>query len=310
MDDSASLTRAEISLEGLSIGDAFGQRFFSIQPNLESLIRNHAVPAAPWNWTDDTAMALSVVEVLRRRRGIDQDALARCFAERYAAEPARGYGATAHQILRDIGLGVPWRQAAGSVFEGSGSMGNGAAMRVAPLGGYFADDLEEVVRQAILSAQPTHAHPEGQAGAVAVAVAAAMAWRMRGSPPELAARAMMEEVRKRTPAGETLAGLERAVTLGTGCDPGTAVAALGNGSRVISSDTVPFALWCAARHLGDFEEALWVTVSGLGDRDTTCAIVGGIIALRVGREGLPVKFLRARETLEPASGSRSSMTRP
>jgi ADP-ribosylglycohydrolase len=51
---------------------------------------------------------------------------------------------------------------------------------------------------------------------------------------------------------------------------------MGNG--VTSQDTVPLALWRAARHLGNFEEALWATVSGPGDRDTTCAIVGGILA--------------------------------
>jgi ADP-ribosylglycohydrolase len=39
--------------------------------------------------------------------------------------------------------------------------------------------------------------------------------------------------------------------------------------------------------VSDFEEAMWTTVAGLGDRDTTCAIVGGIVALRVGEAGLP-----------------------
>jgi ADP-ribosylglycohydrolase len=66
---------------------------------------------------------------------------------------------------------------------------------------------------------------------------------------------------------------------------------------VCAHDTVPFALWCAARHLDDFAAALWTTVSGLGDRDTTCAIVGGIVALAVGEAGIPAEFLAAREPL-------------
>ena len=66
---------------------------------------------------------------------------------------------------------------------------------------------------------------------------------------------------------------------------------------MIAQDTVPFALWCAARQLTHFEEALWATVSGFGDRDTTCAIVGGIVSLAVGREGLPAEWLAARESL-------------
>ncbi len=46
-------------------------------------------------------------------------------------------------------------------------------------------------------------------------------------------------------------------------------------SIISSRDTVPFVIWSAARHLHDFETALWETVVGLGDRDTTAAMVGG-----------------------------------
>ena len=53
---------------------------------------------------------------------------------------------------------------ADSVFGGMGSMGNGAAMRVAPLGAYWADDYSTVVEQARLSADVTHAHADGQTG--------------------------------------------------------------------------------------------------------------------------------------------------
>jgi ADP-ribosylglycohydrolase len=72
---------------------------------------------------------------------------------------------------------------------------------------------------------------------------------------------------------------------------------LGCGLRVTAPDTVPFALWCAARHLEDYVEALWATVSGLGDRDTTCAMVGGVVALATGREAIPADWLDAREPL-------------
>jgi len=100
-----------------------------------------------------------------------------------------------------------------------------------------------------------------------------------------------------TPDGETRAGISRALRLPLGSPVRTAVSALGNGSRVISQDTVPFALWCAARHLAHFEDALWATVSGFGDRDTTCAIVGGIVSLGVGRDALPSEWLASRESL-------------
>jgi ADP-ribosylglycohydrolase len=292
------LARARLALEGLSIGDAFGERFFISPSVVESLVSQRAFPAPPWRWTDDTAMALSVFEVLSANGGIDRDALAGLFALRHRHDPMRGYGATAHEILDAIDRGLHWGEAAARPFGGQGSMGNGSAMRVAPVGAYFADDLTEVVVHARASAEPTHAHPDAHAGAVAVAVAAALAWQMGSGQRPRSAGALLEGVLRLTPAGPTREGLERAASLAFDLSPAAAVELLGNGSQVICADTVPFSIWCAARHLDDFEEAMWATVSGLGDRDTTCAIVGGIVALSVGADGIPDAFVNAREPLE------------
>jgi ADP-ribosylglycohydrolase len=90
----------------------------------------------------------------------------------------------------------------------------------------------------------------------------------------------------------------KAVRLPLSSDVRKAAELMGNGSEVCAHDTVPFALWCAARHLDNFEEALWTTVSALGDRDTTCAIVGGVVAMSVGLQGIPDSFMAAREPLE------------
>ena len=46
--------------------------------------------------------------------------------------------------------------------------------------------------------------------------------------------------------------------------------------KLLLRDTIPFSIWCAAYNLYNFEESLWKAVSVLGDRDTICAIVGGI----------------------------------
>jgi ADP-ribosylglycohydrolase len=109
--------------------------------------------------------------------------------------------------------------------------------------------------------------------------------------------ALLEAVIDHTPEGKTREGLAVARRLPLGESVRSAAEVLGNGSLVVSFDTVPFALWCAARHLARYEEALWATVAGLGDRDTTCAIVGSIVALAVGRDRLPAAWLAAREPL-------------
>lgn len=286
------MARAHRSLVGLSVGDAFGDRFFTSPHSVERLIDLRSLPAGPWLFTDDTVMAASVVDVLSERGCVDRDRLADFFAARYRLDPARGYGATAHGILSRLASGESWQDVSPAAFGGSGSMGNGGAMRAAPIGAYFCDDLSRVTEEARASAEVTHAHPEGQAGAVAVAVAAAYV-ASGGERPE----SLFEAVLAHTSDGQTRAVIEKAARLPLDYDVRTAVSALGNGTQVIAQDTVPFALWCAARHLGQYEEALWTTVSGLGDRDTTCAIVGSIVVLGEATD-VPSEWLSAREPLD------------
>ncbi len=297
-DHASRLERALLSLEGLSVGDAFGERFFQPPTVLAPMLEKRLTPPGRWSYTDDTEMALGVVQVLEEHGRLDQDALAKVFGARYRANPLRGYGQGAHGILQEINLGIPWRVASARVFDGSGSMGNGGAMRVAPLGAYFADDLPRLVSEVRASAEVTHFHPEGQAGAIAIAVAAAWAWRWRARRGP--AQQLFDAVLENTPPGATRSGLERAQALPLETSPSAAAAVLGSGARVLSEDTVPFSVWCAARHLDNYQEALWATVSGLGDRDTTCAITGGIVALSAGREAIPTAWLEARERLQRA----------
>jgi ADP-ribosylglycohydrolase len=287
-------TRALLSLEGLAIGDALGQIFSAAPRAARARVKDNRLPPKPWMRTDDTEMALAIVEVLNRFGHIDQNALARRFAERFDADPDRGYGKMARIILRAVLRGENWQRASAEAFGAAGSKGNGGAMRVAPLGAWFADDLDRVVSEARASAVVTHAHPEGQAGAIAVAVAAATAVQQHGQAPERAARAIFEEVLQRTPAGETREGLARAAQL-TGAEPEEAAKALGSGFLVTAPDTVPFALWSAARHLDHFVEAIVETTACDGDCDTNCAIVGGIVSLFVGLERIPADWRAARE---------------
>src|SRR5690348_14207356 len=102
MNHEAQLSNALVSLEGLAIGDAFGQMFAAGPRAARVRVRENQLPPRPWWRTDDTEMALAIVEVLNRFGRIDQDALARRFAERFAADPDRGYGKMARIILREI----------------------------------------------------------------------------------------------------------------------------------------------------------------------------------------------------------------
>ncbi|MEV6613418.1 ADP-ribosylglycohydrolase family protein [Streptomyces sp. NPDC051051] len=291
---------ARRSLEGLALGDAFGERWFPLfrdrrQAYVE--VRARRMPKEPhWHWTDDTAMALGLFRVLDRYGEVRQRELALAFALGHAADPARGYGHGMHDLLPRV-LREPdrWPEFARDLFGGEGSLGNGAAMRVTPLGAWFHTDLAQVVEQAGRSAEVTHAHPEGIAGAVAVAVAAALSARGRLSIAEVAAL---------TPDSATRDGLARAAGLPFATEPWKASDLLGNGQRIRADDTVPFAVWTAARHPDDLVGALWATAEGFGDVDTTCAITGGIVAARTGVDAVPEQWLRRREALPAGADGR------
>ncbi|MCX4473257.1 ADP-ribosylglycohydrolase family protein [Micromonospora sp. NBC_01655] len=291
------LALARDSLAGLSVGDALGSQFFVPGQRPADLAAGR-LPAPPWQWTDDTEMACSVLTELAGAGEVDRDRLALAFAHR--CEPYRGYGPGAVTTLRLIRTGTPWPVAAASAFDGQGSCGNGAAMRVGPLGAWFADSTRRAAAQARASAEVTHAHPEGIAGAVAVAVAAALAARARldgDRPPP--SRLLAAVATALDPGGEVHQGVRRAAAL-LGRPVAVAAEALGNGSRVTAQDTVPFALWVAATGLDDYPAAIRACVEAGGDVDTTAAIAGAVVAAHTGvgaPGGVPADWLAAREPL-------------
>lgn len=283
------------SLDGLSVGDALGAQFFVPGASLPALLDGH-LPAAPWPWTDDTEMACSIVHELRDHGGIDQDRLAARFAARF--EPYRGYGGGAVVLLRQIRQGAPWRQAAAALFGGQGSMGNGAAMRVAPLGAFHATDSRRAALEAMHSAEVTHAHPEAVLGAMAVAVAAAEVGgaRLTGHRPR--PHELLDAVLTYLTDSQVRTGIIRAQRL-LGVSVAEAAHELGNGSQVLAFDTVPFALWVAATRLEDYPAAIHACIEAGGDIDTTAAMAGGIVATYTGTgpTGIPEAWLQHREPL-------------
>ncbi|MET8576625.1 ADP-ribosylglycohydrolase family protein [Streptomyces sp. NPDC005012] len=289
------------SLSGLAFGDAFGDRWFAVlRQEGPTALETRTLPPQPlWRWSDDTAQAVVLVRELVEGGGIvDQDRLALRLADAYAEDTHRGYGASMHDVLRRIRAGEPWREVVAGQFGGQGSWGNGAAMRAAPLGAWHAADLDATAEQAARQAAVSHHHPEAVTGAVAVAVAAALATRGRGGPAP-AGPDFLRAVADRLPDSDVRSGVRIAARMPEHTSVRHAAEVLGSGYRMSGPDTVPFALWCAAGHLDDLEEGLWVTVAGRGDIDTTCAIAGGVIAARTGVTALPPAWHAAREPLPP-----------
>jgi ADP-ribosylglycohydrolase len=289
------LARARESLEGLSVGDAIGEALNYQSHRCREISDFSVFRPGTVRYTDDTEMALAVYHTLERLGGIDEDVMAWAYSSRFRHDPDRGYGKMARHILKEIGNGTPWRDASGNAF-GGGSFGNGAAMRVAPLGAYFADDLKVVPEMAAKSARVTHAHPEGIAGAIAVAIAAAVASAHHGQSTGNVANQIWEAVLDFTPESKvrTRLGISRNLRTATSIEVACEV---GNGSEISAQDTVPFCIWSACRNLENYREAILSTIEVGGDCDTNAAIVGGIVTAFTGSQAIPADWLAAREAL-------------
>jgi ADP-ribosylglycohydrolase len=272
---------ARVSLEGLSVGDAFGEMCFALPI---SDIRERRLPPAPWRWTDDTHMALSVVEILARYGHVEQNALAQAFA----VSPSSLFAVMAW-VLRDRSL-VSTPAAIGAKRRLRSSE-VALLATAAPCGRRrCARDTLRAVHEARLAAQITHSHVDGQAGAMAVAAAASLL--AAGDAHD--AGELLLTVARLLPVCATRAGIEHACDIHY-ADHARAVRELGTGKGLPAQDTVPFCLWCAFHNRTDVRAALWHTVAGLGDRDSTYAIVGGVVALSAG--GVPVEWIERREPL-------------
>jgi ADP-ribosylglycohydrolase len=296
------INRAKLSLDGLNIGDCFGESFFigfaefeDKTLSVEQLIRKRILAVSDWFWTDDSNMAFSVFKTLKLFGEINQDYLAQSFADYY--ETGRGYGPSMHQQLQSLRLGNNWKTIASSVFEGQGSWGNGSAMRVSPIGAYFADDLKKVCEEAEKSAVVTHKHEEAIVGAIAVAFATALAWKFKQENIRPTRQEFIEAILPYLANSEVRKGVSLAQNINETTSIINVAQMLGCGYKVSCPDTVPFCLFCAGEFLDNYEEAMWQTVSALGDRDTTCAIVGGIAVMYAGLESIPKTWLEKREPI-------------
>ena len=63
---SQALDVAYDSLIGLSVGDTFSEQLFRLLAHYKSPAEQRIIPPAPWHWTDDTNMALSMYVVINQ----------------------------------------------------------------------------------------------------------------------------------------------------------------------------------------------------------------------------------------------------
>ena len=281
------------ALLGSALGDAVGELAF-YRPFRHSLIQE-IDQLEQLQYTDDTAMAIGLAQSLIENGRIVEQHLGDTFARNFEQEPWRGYAAGPPKVFAMArNEGIPYHEAAGRLFGGAGSFGNGAAMRVAPVGLFFCAS-DTLYDQAFQSSRVTHSHPVGADGAAVQALAVAQAVTLDPAqefPRETFLQSLIEfsrteEIRgKMKHVGELVA---------KGVEPIKASQAFGRSVAV--QESMPFAVYAFVSHASSYEECLFCATLNGGDRDTLGAMAGAISGAYLGVDALPPMWLRKLENL-------------
>jgi poly(ADP-ribose) glycohydrolase ARH3 len=283
---------------GAGLGDAIGELAFRYPVKGELL--SEVDRRETLVYTDDTAMAIGLAESIAEVGGLDQHHLGNTFRANFQREPWRGYASGPPTVFSKVERqGMAYAEAARTLYGGEGSFGNGAAMRIAPLGLFFhnAPDLYESAR---LSAEVTHAHPIGIDGAAVQARAVAQAVALAPGEP-FPTSDFLEVLLKTAHTPEMRLKLERVRDLiHQDVRPQRAIRQLGRGVAVHRS--LPFAIYAFMRHSDSFEGCLLCAALNGGDRDTMGAMACAISGAYLGVDAIPQPWRERLENREQIEG--------
>jgi len=273
-------------LVGAAIGDGLGARRegrgMTRSEDVDSLAERleHLV------YTDDTHMTIGIAESLIESKGFNGEHMTQTFIKNYEAEPWRGYGPGPPRIFWMIKRGEAWYSAANKLYQG-GSLGNGSAMRVAPVGLLYSNNPEKLLEIAHKSSSITHSHELGKEGAALQACAVALAlntpsdenidkenflFKLRNFIQNQSYKEKISQIR------ELLGEQDRAKV----------VTVLGNGIEAPRS--VPTAVYCFLRQPKSYKDTVTYAISLGGDTDTIAAMAGAISGAHLGIEAIPEEW--------------------
>jgi poly(ADP-ribose) glycohydrolase ARH3 len=271
---------------GSALGDAIGQLAFADPDEVQ--LRGTVAKTDTLVYTDDTAMAIGLAESITQIGHLDPQHLGDTFRANYKREPWRGYALGPLTIFAHVErYGLSYTEVASSLFGGQGSYGNGAAMRIAPVGLFFFNS-PDLYEQTCASAIITHTHPIGQDGAAILARAVAEAVKLDSTAPfpcesfcqELIAFARTPEIKHKMKLVKTLVAED--------VSPPEAADQLGR--SVAMSESMPFAVYAFVRHPHSFAECLFCATLNGGDRDTLGAMACAVSGAYLGIEAIPATW--------------------
>ncbi|MBD3214267.1 MAG: hypothetical protein GF311_16775 [Candidatus Lokiarchaeota archaeon] len=279
---------------GSALGDCIGELAFRY--GNEKTLLTQVAKKDIIRYTDDTAMAIGIAETIITSEGdwTTQD-LGRTFHANFNEEPYRGYGSGPPQIFRTVERSDKnYQEVASQLFGGEGSYGNGASMRISPLGLFYYDS-SNMYGVAKKSAVTTHTHSWGIDGAAILAkLLSLIIPKQPGDLTDQQKNGILDELIEFSNTDKYKNVLKRVKELILQAKSLKYAEGI-IGSGVLAYTSVPFSIFAFLYNPESYRKNLINTVLLSRDRDTVGAMVGGLLGAYLGIEGIPDEWIQKLE---------------
>ncbi len=283
------------SILGSVIGDSLGAQFegypFSEIPleYLKSLIDQPELNVG--KYTDDTQMMKGLLESLINNNGLDCGDLAQTFVNNF--DMNRGYGIGTIKVLAKIRQGINRNNAAKSSFGGQGSLGNGAAMRVSPIGLLYHSNLDKIAEYAKKSAMITHTHELGIEGAILQALSVGI------MVPQTSLKIDINHFFSKLTPFTYVSSLKSKLAIIESylVSPPSNIDIVTNlGNKITALESVPTAIYIfLANYKSGFKTIIRNAILLGGDTDTIACMAGAIAGAYFGVDNIPENLIQSIE---------------
>jgi len=275
------------TLVGCAIGDALGNPFEMKNANHHSILQWDGLfkdggtfwKGKAGQYTDDTLMSIALSESLIENNGFFPEKVAQEYLNWYNSGNTRGIGSTTASAMVRLKLGASHLESGLTDLQ---CAGNGTAMRAAPIGLFYKDDLSTLLQVAAVDASITHNSLEPKLGSIAIALGVGLIANNYNID------SVLNEVEDIIPESDVKMKLTLAKKLlNNNTDPSDALAEIGTSGYV--ADSVGAAYYCLAS-TSNFKDCVMMAVRGGGDTDSIAAIAGAMAGTYYGLEGIPEEY--------------------
>ncbi|MBW2986716.1 ADP-ribosylglycohydrolase family protein [Candidatus Woesearchaeota archaeon] len=290
---------------GLAIGDALGYPNEFIR--FPYLLRKNKgrgtidfepsrVPAG--TYTDDTQMSLAIARALLKSdlSAYSLEPLEEIMENisdefvKWLRDPEnnRAPGNTCIAGCKKLEQGVHWKDSGDPKSKGCGT-----AMRTAPIGLMFADDLSTLTEVAHYSSKCTHAHPTGIAAGIATAYLTALALKDIDHNAWIDNLLEFPSLKENEEFTDKIRQVKQVLPYE---DHFQALKELGDGW--VGEQAVALALYCVLKNPQDYEKTVLMGANTNGDSDSIACIAGAISGAYNGIESIPERWIEKVENTQ------------